>query len=202
MKLTDTDKKRIKQFYQRRLKKYGINDAKSVDWDNNKNQQVRFGILSKIAELDRATVLDVGSGLGDFYKYLSKNFRGIEYTGIDIVPNFVEESRARHPKAKFECIELNKIQENYDYIFASGSLTFNVATGKNYYFQVIKRMYELANKGVSFNMLNSDYFGKKHKMYVTYDPLEVLDFCKTFAKDVKVVFNFLEGEINVYLYKK
>ncbi|MDB4940138.1 MAG: hypothetical protein JWO40_563 [Candidatus Doudnabacteria bacterium] len=200
MQLTTTDKKRINQFYGRKLKKFGLKDAQSVDWESNKDQKTRFEILSKIGDLNGKKVLDFGSGLGGLYGYLSKRFKNISYTGIDVVSVFVEQSAKKYPKAKFECIELNAIKDKFDYAFAAGSLTFDVAGGKKYYFNQIKAMYKLAKKGVGFNMLNKDFFGE-HKGYITYDPLEVLDFCKTFAKHVQIIFNYVEGEFTVYLKK-
>ncbi len=201
MTLKTEDKSRIKEFYNRRLKKHGAKSAWAVDWDSYNNQQSRFEVLVQIGDLNGKSILDFGSGLGDLYGYLSKHCKNFTYLGIDIVPEMVEEARKKYPKGRFENIELDEVGESFDYVFASGSLTFNVEGGKNYYYKIIEKMYQHAKIGVGFNLLNKGFFDED-KLYLTYDPLKVLEYCKTFAKDVKVIFEYLQGDFTIYLFKK
>ncbi|GAC1412526.1 MAG: class I SAM-dependent methyltransferase [Candidatus Doudnabacteria bacterium] len=200
MRLNPEDKKRIRSFYKRRLKKYGSKGAMSLDWDSYESQQGRFEILSKIGDLNSKKVLDFGSGLGDLYGYLDKHFKNVDYLGIDILPDFVKAASKKFPKAKFSEKGLTDLQESFDYVFASGSLTFQVQGGKNFYFKIIEEMYQHAKIGVAFNMLNDNFYDSDG-FYVTYNPLEVLEFCKTFAKDVKIIFEYLKGDFTIYLFK-
>jgi len=183
------------------LRKYGTHSAMALDWDSDKNQKSRFEILSKIGDLNGKTILDFGCGLGDLYGYLSKRFKKLAYLGIDIVPDFVVAARYKYPKARFELTEIGDLQGKFDYVFASGSLTFNVDKGKNFYLDLVKQMYERANIGVGFNMLNKGFYDTD-RFYMTYDPMEVLEYCKTFAKDVKIIFEYLKGDFTIYLFKK
>lgn len=201
MRLNPEDKHRIRSFYKRRLKKYGTKGAMSLDWDSYESQQGRFEILSKIGDLNNKSVLDFGSGLGDLYGYLAKHYKNVDYLGIDILPDFVEAASKKYPKAKFSGEGLTDIKKTFDYVLASGSLTFQVEGGKNFYFKIIEQMYQHANIGVAFNMLNNNFYDADN-FYVTYDPLEVLAFCKTFAKDVKIIFEYMKGDFTIYLFKK
>jgi len=201
MALKKEDKSRIQDFYRKKLKKHGDNSAWSVDWESYENQQSRFDIFSKIGDLNGKSILDFGSGLGDWYGYLSKHFKGFDYIGIDIVPEMVEAAKKKYPNAKFVNAEIDAIDQSFDYVFASGSLTFEVEDGQNFYFKIIEKMYRLAKIGVGFNMLSKEYFGTQ-KLYTTYEPFEVVEFCKTFAKDIRVIVDYLEGEFTVYLFKK
>ena len=131
------DKQRLLDYYENSLKEYGDN-PKSVHWMDQKNQEIRFEILNKIADLNNKKILDVGCGLGDLYQFfISKNI-GITYTGIDIVPEFIEKAQKSFPDIKFILKDVIEINEKYDYILASGVLSFKFKDSKNYYFHLIK----------------------------------------------------------------
>ena len=173
----------------------------SLDWDTKENQLKRFEIFSKIGDLNGKKILDVGCGLGDLYGFLIKKYKGIDYCGIDIAPKMIASARHKYPKARFENKEATEINEKFDYIFASGSLTFAVKQHKKYYLELIKKMYDLAKHGVAFNMLDQKVY-RANDLYLTYDPMKILEFCRTFAKDTKIITGYVEGDFTVYLYKK
>ncbi len=204
MKLSLNDKKRVADFYHRRLKKHGTKSALTGDWDTKANQVKRFEILSKVGNLNNKKILDFGCGLGDLYTYLKPRFKNLDYHGIDIAAKIIEAAKKKHSKASFrtaEITDLIKEKKKYDYVFASGSLTFAIKPRKKYYFEVIKQMYDLAKIGIAFNLLDSEVY-KPNKFYVTYDMQEVLKHCLTFTKKVKIITGYAEGDFTVYLYKK
>ncbi len=197
--MESNDKERIQGIYEDAFKNSKTN-ARKVHWNSKYNQEIRFEVLSKIAILDNKSVLDVGCGLGDLYVYLnSKNIHTI-YTGIDIVPLFVSEAQRLLPKADIKLQDVFLVNEQYDYVLASGSLNINIADAKNYYFKMIKKMFECAKYGLAFNMLNAAQH-ITNDTFIAYDIDEVSKYCKTLTGKVTVVTGYLPHDFTVYMYK-
>lgn len=195
----DDDKNRILGFYKSALKTYGT-DPRSVHWAGEETQKVRFEVLSKIADLRGKRVLDVGCGLGDLYKFFITKEISVDYTGIDIVPAFIARARERFPDAVFKIEDIFSLNEQYDYVLASGALNFAVAGGKEYYFSMIKKMFECAQGGLAFNMLNSAEHSND-ETYISYDIDEVVAYCKTLTDNVVIVTDYLPWDFTIYMYK-
>lgn len=199
--MTPEDTKRITTFYEETLAQYGDNDPRSVHWINADSQSVRFDVLCRVGDLEHASLLDVGCGLGDLYKYLLSKKIPVEYTGVDVVPALVSVCSIRFPEARFLCDDVVNIRDSYDYILASGALSFAVPQGKEYYFNIIKVMHEHARKGIAFNMLNRAAH-VSDDTFLSYDVDEVVSFCKTLSPRVEVVQNYLPWDFTVYMYKE
>lgn len=195
----DDDKNRILDFYESALKMYGT-DPRSVHWAGEETQKVRFEVLNKVANLNGKRVLDVGCGLGDLYKFFITNEIPVDYTGIDIVPAFIARARERFPGATFIVADVFSVNEQYDYVLASGALNFAVAGGKEYYFLMIKKKFECSQSGLAFNMLNKAEHSND-ETYISYDVDEVVVYCKTLTDKVVVVADYLPWDFTVYMYK-
>ncbi|OHA84309.1 MAG: hypothetical protein A2937_02115 [Candidatus Yonathbacteria bacterium RIFCSPLOWO2_01_FULL_47_33b] len=198
--MNDDDSKRIIGFYEDTLNTYG-NDARSVHWADTETQRVRFEVLNGVAALGNKSVLDVGCGLGDLYKFFISKEIPVEYTGIDIVPAFVDRARERFPGAVFSVEDIFSVRGEYDYVLASGALNFMVADSKQYYFSMIKKMFELSKKGLAFNMLNNAEHPTDDTL-VSYDIDEVTAYCKTLSDHVVMTRGYLPWDFTVYMYKE
>ncbi len=95
---------------------------------------------------------------------------------------------------------MNETVQQWDYVLASGALSFKVKNNKDYYYSIIKKMYACAKKGVAFNMLNKSVH-KDDATYAAYDPQEVVNFCKIFCNNVHVITDYLPHDFTAYLYK-
>lgn len=197
--MNDDDQKRLRDFYEDALKTYGT-DPRSVHWASEESQKVRFEVLNKVADLSGKRILDVGCGLGDLYKFFITKEILVNYTGIDIVPAFIDRARERFPGATFRVADIFSVNEQYDYVLASGALNFAVADSKEYYFAIIKKMFECSQRGLAFNMLNRAEHAND-ETYVSYDIDEVVAYCKTLTDNVVVVADYLPWDFTVYMYK-
>ena len=72
-----------------------------ADWGSKRKQILRFKILSKIGNLNKKKMLEVGCGFGDFNSWLKKNNKNVNYFGIDIVPEMIIEAKKKHKKSFF-----------------------------------------------------------------------------------------------------
>jgi trans-aconitate methyltransferase len=200
MKFSTRDQERINNFYNSQIKSHGINTPQALSWISDETQKIRFKTLTEIGDLNNKSILDVGCGFGDLYQYLLDHYHGFSYTGIDILLKMVETAKKNFPLTKF--IEMNYLQfqpKRFDYIMASGSLSFVVEDYKNVYFSMIKKMYIDSKIGVAFNMLNQSYH-KQDETFASYSPSEIKEFCLGLTEKVVLLEDYLQGDFTVYLY--
>jgi trans-aconitate methyltransferase len=203
MQLNDHDYERLLNYYRQALFQYGENDPRSVHWVTDFNQYERFQILLQVGNLNNATILDVGCGMGDFFPLLRQHFNNFIYTGIDIVPDFIDIAKERFPEATFLKTNILDLPEKkkFDYVFASGALSFKVKDNKNYYQEIIKKMFLLSNKTTAFNMLdNSCHIDDD--TYAAYNQNDIMDFCKTLTSKVEILTGYLPQDFTVIMSKE
>ncbi len=200
MPLSREDITRISRTYQNKLKEFGSNSAQALHWQNEFTQFTRFKILSQIADLDGKSILDVGCGLGDLYLYLNARFKGIKYTGIDIVPEMTAAAVQKYPGVDFQNKEIWEFETgSFDFVLASGIFSHRIDDYEKKYFEIIKQLFDVATKGAAFNML--DRAGHPaDDLFVTYDPGEILAHCKTFAPKTELIQGYLPYDFTIYLY--
>lgn len=202
----------IMKVYQAALREHpkGI---KSYRWSCQKEQEARFAELLKAAgsenNLAKRSLLDVGCGRGDFYKYLKKRRWPVKYTGVDLLPEFIAKARKLYPEAKF--IEKDFLQwqasNQYDYVIASGLLSVKLPDNKKYLQESVRKMLKLARRGAAFNFLTT-FRKEKFKRWHYYDPGEVLDWCvslKTVKRlSLSIGYDPLDrfGDATILLFKK
>ena len=143
------------------------------------------GIIERTGNCPIPTILDVGCGTGEMYKFFLNEKITVDYTGIDVVPGLVTAAKKRFPDGRFELRDIfdldnagkpSEIPGIFDYVFASGALSFKVADNLNYYRAMIEKMYALAKHGLAFNMLNAASH-VDDETYAAYDPKQIADFC-------------------------
>ena len=200
---SDSDKQDMREQYESQFAKYG-HDVRSLLWGGVKNRQsLRFKILAEIDILDGASVLDVGCGFGDMYDFLKSKYRNIHYTGLDIVPDFIQIASKVHLNADFRVLDIlnGPINEKWDYIFVSGLFNRRLASGENKAFTeaMIYRMFELANKGVAADFL-STYVDFELPDAFHVDPASMFQFCKTLSKRVSLRHDYMPYEFAIYVY--
>src|SRR5690606_32972664 len=105
----------------------------------------------------------------------------------------------KYPQADFIEQDIFEVTEKYDYVLASGALSFKVADNLSFYQQAISHMYQSATKAVAFNMLD------KHShidddTYAAYDPKEIADYCSAIATRVEVVTDVVPRDFTIFMY--
>ncbi|MFB7302875.1 class I SAM-dependent methyltransferase [Heyndrickxia sporothermodurans] len=184
---------------------------RDLQWGSSEGQKIRFQYLTKLFEEDKEgefSLLDVGCGLAHFYDYLSENYfvEKIHYSGLDIQTNFIKFASEKHPKCKFINKSLFELetQKKYDYVVASG--TFNIVLPDtnmdDYLKQNIKKMYELCNKGIAFNLLTTNI--PSHDMEAinaSYNPIDILKWCFDFTNKVNLYHSYKINDFTIAMYK-
>ncbi|TAD97670.1 MAG: class I SAM-dependent methyltransferase [Bacteroidetes bacterium] len=197
------DRLRLQTFQKELLSQHKIGSPESLGWASSESQIIRFQILSQIDHLSNTSILDLGCGYGDFKLYLDQFFQNIQYTGIDMMPDFLEkafENIGNLPNVKlfhanFSEIELPKT----DYVMASGIFCYKSQIPDDHQ-NMIKKMFESAQKGIAFNMLDSKMNFSEH-FIIGHDIDEIMDFCKTLSPKLTLKTAYLTDDFTIFLKK-
>ncbi|BCG62732.1 MAG: hypothetical protein methR_P0382 [Methyloprofundus sp.] len=163
--------------YDQRGKQYP-GTSKAVFWDDQQTQYLRFHEIVKHMDLgEHSTVLDVGCGNAELYKYLNFNgFKG-EYKGYDINEELLNQARKMYPDivvAKLDILA-EPINERFDYVVLSGLFNLNYGQNIEWVEQMLTVMYGLANKKMIFNAISSYVNYQQDEMFYI-NPSTLLDF--------------------------
>ena len=144
----------IKDFFLKKYKENGKYNVKSIGWNSLNSQQIRFNIFLEYIKNEQ-NILDVGCGFGDFCKYAEN--KNLKYTGIDINEFFIEDAKQRNLKnAKFLNQDIYTLNEEFDWVIASGIFCYNINNYEKYVHDIINQMYKLAKIGVMANFLSKN----------------------------------------------
>jgi len=195
------DKKETIKRYEGRLEKYGVS-MKTLGWKDKKQQYLRFHVLSQIDELNNSSILDIGCGFGNYYKYLIGLGLSVNYTGYDISPKLIEIAKKKNLGAKFEIKDIlrDKIENKFDYVFSSGVLNARLSNNERFAKNMIRKMFQIAKKGIAVNMM-TDYVDFKERHLYYYSPEKIFSFCKKLTRWVVLRHDYPLYEFTIYLLK-
>lgn len=195
-----------KKHYKERYRKYG-EDPKSLSWGSKGAAHQRFRQIWSEIDFNNKSVLDVGCGFGEMAKFLSKRYKNVEYTGVDIIEEFIETAKGKYPQYTFEVRDYfdNPLDKKFDVVMASGTLNSDLGSKeKNMQFRrkAIKTMFEHTNKVLTFNMLGSHPAPEtKSASNVWYaDSLEIIDYCLSLTRRVLVRHHYHPQDFTVFMY--
>jgi len=197
-----------KQFYGTLYRQHGTS-CRSLSFSSAATQRVRFAALREVLPDDREgafSLLDVGCGFGDLYDYLrGDGYTNIQYTGIDIMPEFVRHAAATHPDGQFiagDFLSIDLPQKRYDYVLSSGALNLVNERFPDHYelvFGMVDRMFQVARRAVAFNLLSLS--GKRHfaqdPRFFYCDPKHVLDHCCRRVPDSELDHDYLSYDFAI-----
>ena len=149
------DEETVGEFYNERFNQRGEN-IESIGWGSYESQQLRFKILTEIADLEDQSICDLGCGFGDLYQYLEQNYSKFSYCGIDLSDKLLSVGRKNYPDVTFERKNILKEDiQGFDYVISSGALTYRIENHMEYVERMVKRMFEICQKGIAVNFLST-----------------------------------------------
>jgi SAM-dependent methyltransferase len=181
-------------FYKSAIKEYGVS-AQGVHWNSKYTQYKRFEILSKLIKKDikTSTIIDVGCGFADFYKYLDTNNQlPLKYIGIDCEQDMINISQKRFPNEEFHLKDVLKdTLMQADYYMCSGAMNI---LKKEEVFCFIKQCYLHSKKGFVFNFLKEDGFNN-----VSY--YQIIEFVVGITVNIKIKDTYLNNDFTILMLK-
>lgn len=188
--------------YQRRIAEHGATFA-SLNSGSEEKQALRHCVHASALHGAKPSVLEIGCGLGDFYRYLIEHKRDCSYRGYDIVPEYIAECRRVYPEAEFAVRNVfqDGIIGRYNTVVMSQVLNNRYQKSDN--MQVMQRALELAfehtSTSVSVDML-STYVDFRNPDLFYYSPEEIFRMAKAIAPRVVIRHDYRAFEFCVQLF--
>ena len=144
----------------------GGDTFRGVGWTKRKEYaDLRYKImLDGIKEdFDRPlTLLDFGCGAAHLYEFIqSRRIEGIDYSGLDVSPKFIELSRRKHPHLTFHQLDLLEPTASiplYDFIVMNGVFNYRGDMSfddmRRYFQELLSRVWSFARHGLAFNVMS------------------------------------------------
>ncbi|MDX8395797.1 MAG: class I SAM-dependent methyltransferase [Mariprofundaceae bacterium] len=188
--------------HQKSVGNYGY-APEALFWGSRGEQKVRFKALAEIGISTGDSLLDVGCGFGDFYSWLSGTNTTVDYTGIDLSSDIVNEGSKVHSELRLlqgEIFDFDWPPQTFDWVFLSGTLNWSLGDHGDYARRVIQRMFKLCRVGVAFNMLDSRNLEDLDIVDLyAYDPKEVLHFCKQITPHCQYRDDYYDHDFTIYM---
>lgn len=185
--MVNMDKKTLiehqKKYYADLYDKHGYS-PEAVASGKQIYKDLRYSYLAKVFGDDpEFSVHDVGCGLAHFYEFLKKHFpeRKIEYSGTEIVPEFVSFCRERYPDSKLyeRDIVSGKVKDQYDYVVFGGTFYHLAGTTpakmQEFVLKMLKKGFGMCRKGLAVNFITS-YCEYYHDDLFYCSPAFIIDY--------------------------
>lgn len=189
--------------YQERIKQFGLG-IESLNSGGAEKQRVRHAVHACALRGPRPLVLDIGCGLGDFYRFLVETNRPCNFVGYDIVPEYVEACRQGFPEARFERRNVLEegIEGSFDSVVMSQVLNNRYAHSNNLEVmkEAIRLAFEHAQVSVSIDMM-STYAEYTIPELFYYNPEAMFRYAKSLARRVVIRHDYRCAEFTIQLYR-
>lgn len=178
-------------YYLSKLNEHGPTLA-GVDWTKETDANLRYGLLHRSVKLtDASSVLDVGSGLGHFYRYLLEKdpllLNRLGYQGVEPVAAMLSNCRNLNPGVSFELGRVENLSKfEADIVMANGLFTVRGNSSETQMQQFLdlglEQMWKAARVGIVFNLM-SDFVENRYDRLFYLSPAEVISrYSKKFGR--------------------
>jgi hypothetical protein len=184
----------VESYYTSKVLAHGPTPA-GVDWNGRESQVLRFRQFDRLLHGAGAafSLDDYGSGYGAYFEYLTSSGFVVDYLGLDVSEEMVQQGRRLYGDRFHRGSESPR---RADFAIASG--IFNVRQDmpdqewEAHLEQVLDLMHESSIQGFGFNCLTSYSDADKQRAYLYYaDPCRWFAHCKRrFSRHVALLHDY------------
>lgn len=166
--------------YQQAFAAHG-DSAAAMLWPKDRSEY-RFRALTSHIHDDEFSILDYGCGLAHLKKYMDARFGSYNYSGADMVPQFIAHDRGRYPSNFYLATSPTDVPGEFDHVVMSG--IFNTLWGGNdaTHFEMVKDIlcaaFAKTRRSLAVDFL-SDRVDYKQVGAYHQDIASLLDFVRT-----------------------
>lgn len=194
------EKATVQSFHRQRL---DLDEIHALGYRDQDSQLRRFETLLKWGDFSDCSILDLGCGFGDLRPFLSQHFENTIYLGVDFLKEFVEAANKKYgdlPNTQFfQADFLTAGLPEVDCVIASGSLNYR-SENELHPWQSISHMWEVAQKGIVFNLLDARYF-RETSLLRGYQPDKVFAFCQQLDPNAEIHQSYLPDDFTICMHK-
>lgn len=205
LKMDDQDRIGTIEKYRNGYLEYGYS-PKTLGWDKGR-QDIRFEILLSFFEWQGKSILDIGCGFGDLNRILlQRNAGNYNYTGIDLVPELIEEGQQQYSQKYIKFINADFLEytftQTFDIVVASGIFNHKFSSGQNDLFveRVLKKAYSICKEGIAFDFL-SDKVDYRYNHTYHNNPERILGLAYKLSRNVSLRNDYMPFEFCLYVGK-
>jgi len=194
-------KEMIIENYRKLLMTHG--DGPAVTQNSAEGQRFRADKLMKIGNMSGAKILDLGCGVADLLPALQERFGSVKYTGIDIVPDFIENARIKYPDARFLCADVlsDNVDDVFDYVLLNGVFNNIYPEIDDVMRRMLRWAFAHALHGLGFNFI-SDRVNYRDESLAYHDPIAMLRFCMDeLSRNVVMHHHYERCDVAVFVYR-
>jgi len=202
--------KKLKEHYEATFRANGPT-SQGVDWGaENSRLELRYEKMLAVIPQGtegRPSLLDVGCGFGGLLDYAQSKGIDLDYTGIDVAENMIQWARDNFPDAVFICGDVLDVEfgRRFDYVICNGILTQKLdisgSSMDQFAARLIKRMYELCDQGVAFNVMTTKVNFFSNNLYYR-NPAELFAWCfSEITPFIRLDHAYPLYEYTLYLYR-
>jgi len=180
----------------------------SESWNH---KHTRFTMICDIFQNDNnITVHDVGMGIADMGVFIKSEFpdKNIQYSGTEILDEYVEEAQKRFPDSKFynRDVAEQSFEDRFDYLLLSGVFhqrrDSSIRDWEKFSQQILKNAFEMCNKGIAFNFISPYVDFYQTQVYYCNLPKLINFINDDLSRFFEIRHNYALFEFTVYVYKE
>ena len=191
----------LKQLWDARARG-GTTDAERVD-SSQRTQRMRFNLFSAFHDVQGASVLDVGCGIGDLFGHLSEAAGEVDYLGVDLAPEMITLAEKRYPDATFATRDILQWDpgRRFDYVVAIGIHNVKIEGAEKLLADVTRRQFELCEVAAHLSLLTHHFDGFGPRA-MPWSPAEVLALALDITPWVTLRHDYLPHDFSITLYRE
>jgi SAM-dependent methyltransferase len=172
-----------------------------------RDQQLRrFEALRALGCFDGRSILDIGCGNGELYRYLRACGEKPLYTGLEASPELASEGRARFhddESCRFETGDASHFQPStpYDFVIASAPLECEAAAGGPFLLDSLTRLFSWCTLGAAASFVSARGAARPRACAPRVDPAAAVKAALRLTPAVRLAHDYLPGDFTLYLYR-
>lgn len=208
--MTDGALKQIGDYYSAKVRDHGAT-PRGVDWNSEESQVLRFAQLMRVADAHQDQPLgvnEIGCGYGALVDFLLGAGRPLDYEGVDLSVEMVDEAKKRFPAREGVAFhQASRPLRPRAFTVASGIFNVRLDVGDEAWLTQIHAtldiMHETSERGFAFNALTKYSDADKMRDYLYYaDPLALFDRCKRlYSRNVALLHDYDLYEFTILVRK-
>jgi SAM-dependent methyltransferase len=183
MSESDSIRSSVATYYASKLAAHGPT-PQGVDWNGVASHELRHRQFLRLLDgIPDASLLDLGCGFGDFFRFLRAEGHRGRYIGYDIAPDMIAEALRLHGQGADRQWRVGaEPEEGADFAIASGILNVigdaPVEMWERYVLETIDILARVGRRGFAFNVLSlsSDPERRAANLYYA-DASKTLSYC-------------------------